>query len=179
MGIRFIQADLPGVVLVEPQIHRDSRGYFLELYHQEKYAAGGVSTTFVQDNFSHSVRGTLRGLHFQKRRPQAKLVTVMSGEIFDVVVDIRPHSSSQGKWFGVRLSAENKRQIFVPEGFAHGFCVLSDKASVHYKCSSFYDSSDEGGVLWSDPQLGIKWPISSPLISEKDALYPLLKDVLK
>lgn len=178
MEIKFVQSELPGVVLVEPQVHGDSRGYFLELYHQEKYAAGGITASFVQDNFSFSVHGTLRGLHFQRKKPQAKLVTAVSGEIFDAVVDLRPQSPSFGKWFGARLSGENKRQIFVPEGFAHGFCVLSETASVHYKCSSFYDPADEGGILWSDPEIGIEWPLREVLLSAKDKAFPIFRDAI-
>jgi dTDP-4-dehydrorhamnose 3,5-epimerase len=134
----------------------------------------GIDADFVQDNLSYSVRDTLRGLHFQKTRPQAKLVTVLSGAIFDVAVDIRPGSRQFGRWLGVRLAAEEGRQLFIPEGFAHGFCVLSLRARVHYKCTDFYDPEDEGGILWSDPGIGIQWPVKSPLVSDKDSTFPTL-----
>ncbi len=169
MEIRFKPTELPGVLVVEPAVFPDSRGHFLELYHREKYRGHGIEPDFVQDNFSHSAKGVLRGLHFQVRRPQAKLVTALRGEIFDVVVDLRPDSPAFGKWLGVRLSGERKTQIFVPKGFAHGFCVLSETADVHYKCSQLYDPADEGGILWSDPELGIAWPIDRPILSGKDA----------
>jgi len=178
MELKFVKTELPGVVLVEPVVHGDARGYFTELYHREKYLAGGIESDFVQDNFSHSAKGVLRGLHYQVQKPQAKLVTVLSGEIFDVAVDIRRDYPTFGKWVGVHLSGENKRQIFVPKGFAHGFCVLSEFADVHYKCSSFYDPKDERGILWSDPGIGIRWPEREPSVSPKDAEHPLLKEAL-
>lgn len=172
MAIKIISTELPGVLIVEPEVWRDDRGHFNEIYHQEKYRAAGIDLAFTQDNFSFSRRGTLRGLHYQVTKPQAKLVTALSGEIFDVAVDIRRDSPHFKKWVGVALSAENKRQLFVPEGFAHGFCVLSETASVLYKCSRLYDPADDRSLLWSDPALGIRWPIDAPLLSKKDAAAP-------
>ncbi|MGD8369520.1 MAG: dTDP-4-dehydrorhamnose 3,5-epimerase [Desulfobacterales bacterium] len=168
---------LNGVLLVTPDIYRDRRGYFLETHHRRRYRQMGIDAEFVQDNLSYSVRGTLRGLHFQRTQPQAKLVTVLSGEIFDVAVDIRPGSPAFGQWVGVRLAAEQGRQLFIPEGFAHGFCVLSLRARVHYKCTDFYTPEDEGGILWSDPGIGIQWPVKSPLVSDKDGAFPTLANL--
>ena len=168
---------LKEVIVVEPDVFSDKRGYFMETYQRLRYQDSGIDVTFVQDNLSFSRKGVLRGLHYQFPHEQAKLVQVIQGEIFDVAVDIRKGSPSFGKWISVILSHENKRQLFVPAGFAHGFCVLSDYAYVLYKCSDYYSPQSEGGILWSDPDLGIKWPISNPLLSEKDATYPHLKDV--
>jgi dTDP-4-dehydrorhamnose 3,5-epimerase len=166
-------------LIIDPDVFHDQRGYFMETYHQEKYAESGISSHFVQDNLSYSVRGTLRGLHYQHPHGQAKLVQMIKGEIFDVIVDIRLGSPTFGRWTGVRLSDENSRQFYVPEGFAHGFCVLSEMALVYYKCSDFYAPQSEGGILWSDPDIGIEWPISAPLLSDKDSKYPRLNDVPK
>ena len=149
----------------------------METYHQIRYSDTGIKGTFVQDNLSHSILGTLRGLHYQLHHAQAKLVQVINGAIFDVAVDIRQGSPSFGQWTGVHISDENRHQIFVPEGFAHGFCVLSETADVIYKCTDFYVLDDEGGILWSDPGIGIDWPIADPLLSDKDSQYPCLKDV--
>ncbi len=176
----FIKTDIEGVVIVEPKVFGDHRGYFMETYQAEAFAEGGITTTFVQDNQSKSKKGVLRGLHYQKTFPQAKLVRVIKGEVFDVAVDLRPGSTTYGKWVGVVLSEENKRQFFVPKGFAHGFLVLSDEAEFCYKCDDFYHPEDEGGLLWSDPDVGINWPISediTPLLSEKDKIHPLLKEL--
>jgi dTDP-4-dehydrorhamnose 3,5-epimerase len=170
---------LPEVLVITPDVYRDARGYFLETYHAGKYRQAGVAATFVQDNLSRSVRGTLRGLHAQQRRPQGKLVRVVEGEIFDVAVDIRRGAPSFGRWVAVRLSAENFRQCYVPPGFAHGFSVLSDVAVVEYKCTELYDPADELGVIWNDPDLGIQWPIGAPTLSVKDASAPRLRDVLE
>ena len=169
---------LPEVLVVTPHVYRDARGYFLETYHAGKYRAAGIAASFVQDNLSRSVRGTLRGLHAQQRRPQGKLIRVVEGEIFDVAVDIRRGSPSFGRWVAVHLSAENFRQCYVPPGFAHGFCVLSESAVVEYKCTELYDPADELGVIWSDPDLAIQWPISEPTLSVKDGSAPRLRDVL-
>ncbi len=166
--MKFLSTDLPGVMLIEPDVYRDTRGFFLETYHAGKYRAAGIDGIFVQDNHSHSVRGTVRGLHAQRHRAQGKLVRVLQGEIFDVAVDIRRGSPTFHRWVGVRLSADNFRQIYVPPGFAHGFCVLSEVADVEYKCTELYDPVDEFGVLWNDPALGISWPVHEPLLSEKD-----------
>jgi len=173
--LKFVQTGLPGVVIVEPDVFRDPRGFFLETFHAARYREGGIPYEFVQDNHSRSVRGTLRGLHAQRRRPQGKLVRVVQGEIFDVAVDIRPFSPTFGKWEGAQLSAENFRQIFVPPGFAHGFCVLSETAEVEYKCTDFYDRADEIGARWDS--VGIDWPLQRPLLSPKDAALPTLAEL--
>ncbi|MFI5395265.1 MAG: dTDP-4-dehydrorhamnose 3,5-epimerase [Candidatus Binatia bacterium] len=179
--MKFVETELPGVIVIEPDVYRDGRGFFLETYHTRKYAEGGIRATFVQDNHSRSVRGTLRGLHAQRRQPQGKLVRVLRGEIFDVVVDIRLGSPTFGRWIGINLSAENFRQCYIPPNFAHGFCVNSDWAEFEYKCTAFYDPADEIRLLWNDPDLGIAWPVTAPLLSEKDrAAQPLtaLMDLL-
>ncbi len=173
--MKFIKTPLDGVLLVEPDVFRDARGFFLETFHARKYRDGGIACDFVQDNHSRSQRGTLRGLHAQRQHPQGKLVRAVKGEIFDVAVDIRKASPTFGKWVSAVLSAENFRQLFVPPGFAHGFCVLSDVAEVEYKCTDFYDKADEIGVLWSS--VGIDWPVKDPLLSPKDAALPPLSEV--
>ena len=175
--MRFTPLALPDVILVEPDVHRDARGFFLETYHVERYRSGGIPGPFVQDNHSRSVRGTLRGLHAQRRRPQGKLVRAVDGEMFDVAVDVRRASPTFGRWVGVRLSGENFRQLYVPAGFAHGFCVLSEVVNVEYKCTDFYDPGDEIGLVWNDPEVGIEWPVSDPIISEKDRRLPPLKSL--
>jgi dTDP-4-dehydrorhamnose 3,5-epimerase len=177
--MNIIPTALEGVWLIEPDVYSDHRGFFMETYHRKRYQASGIQAVFVQDNLSQSSRSTLRGLHYQIRRPQAKLVQVISGEIYDVAVDLRPESPAFGKWVGVFLSGENKKQLFIPEGFAHGFCVLSDTAFFSYKCSDFYAPDDEGGLLWSDPDLQIDWPVTHPLISKKDRGFPRLSDIPK
>ena len=176
--MNIITTLLEGVLIIEPGVFEDNRGFFMETYNQNKYQKSGINRLFIQDNLSYSVRGTLRGLHFQIKHPQAKLVQVITGEIFDVAVDIRKDSPTFGKWTGVVLSAQNKRQMFIPEGFAHGFCVISETAYFLYKCSDFYAPDDEGGIIWSDPDIGIEWPVKSPLISEKDKHYPRLCEQL-
>ena len=168
---------LKEVIIVEPDVFGDHRGYFLETFQKKRYEEAGINVSFVQDNLSISRKGVLRGLHYQFPHEQAKLVQVIEGEIFDVAVDIRRDSPSFGKWTSVILSHENKRQLFIPAGFAHGFCVLSDTAYVLYKCSDYYSPESEGGILWSDPELDIQWLISNPLLSDKDAAYPHLKDI--
>jgi len=177
--LRFLPSELPDVVLVEPDVFRDARGFFLETFHADKYRKGGIEGPFVQDNHSRSARGTLRGLHAQLRRPQGKLVRAVRGEIFDVAVDIRRRSPTFGKWVSTVLSEENFRQIFVPPGFAHGFCVLSEMAEIEYKCTDFYFRDDEIGIRWDDPALGVPWPIREPLLSPKDAALPLLEELKK
>lgn len=154
----FIKTELDGVVIVEPTVFGDERGYFMETYQKEEFAAAGIDREFVQDNQSKSTRGVLRGLHFQKEHTQGKLVRVVSGEVFDVAVDCRPNSKTFGKWTGVILSAENKRQFYVPEGFAHGFLVLSDEAEFTYKCTDYYTPSAEGGIPYNDPTVNVQWP---------------------
>jgi dTDP-4-dehydrorhamnose 3,5-epimerase len=177
MPLKFIETQIPGVIQIEPVVFNDSRGFFMETYHARKYKDGGVDRIFVQDNYSHSRRGTLRGLHYQLNHPQGKLVYVIKGEIYDVAVDIRQGSPTFGKWVGTYLSSENRRQLFIPEGFAHGFCVLSETADFIYKCTDFYAPDDDYGILWSDPSLKIDWPVESPILSEKDEGNPALKDV--
>jgi len=172
--MRFIDTPLQGIILIELDVYEDCRGCFLELYHSDRYGIAGLSARFVQDNFAKSVYGALRGLHYQLRHPQGKLVTAMVGTIFDVVVDIRQDSSSFGQWYGVELSAENKRQVYIPPGFAHGYCVLSETASVMYKCTDFYVPGDERGIIWNDPEVNVSWPISAPLLSAKDQMYGTL-----
>jgi len=176
--VRFTPLALPEVILVEPDVHRDARGFFVETYHLEKYRAGGIAGPFVQDNHSRSVQVTLRGLHAQRRRPQGKLVRAVDGEMFDVAVDIRRGSATFGRWVGVRLSGENFQQLYVPPGFAHGFCVLSAVVHVEYKCTDFYDAADEIGLAWNDPDVRIEWPIRDPIISDKDQRLPRLRDLL-
>jgi dTDP-4-dehydrorhamnose 3,5-epimerase len=165
------------VVLIDPPVFADERGFFMETFHGRKYAEQGIDRTFVQDNHSHSCRSTLRGLHYQLDHPQGKLVYAVTGEIFDVAVDIRRGSPTFGRWVGTTLSAQNKRQIYVPEGFAHGFCVLSEEADVIYKCTDLYAPEDEYGILWLDTQIGIEWPVDSPLLSPKDSRNPTLEEL--
>ncbi len=172
--MNIVQTPLDGVLIVEPKIFEDHRGFFTETWHRERYRQAGIDSAFVQDNMSFSARGVLRGLHYQIQHPQAKLVQVITGEIFDVAVDLRPGSPTFAKWTGVRLSGENHRQFYIPEGFAHGFCVLSEQAHFMYKCSDFYAPGDEGGILWSDPDIAIDWPVNDPVISPKDAALPAL-----
>jgi dTDP-4-dehydrorhamnose 3,5-epimerase len=176
--VRVIPTDLPGLVIIEPDVHRDARGYFLETFHAGKYAAHGIPSTFLQDNHSRSVRDTLRGLHLQVRKPQGKLVRVVEGEIWDVAVDVRRGSPTFGRWAGVRLSADNFRQAYVPPGFAHGFCVVSTSAQVEYKCTELYDPDDELGIAYDDATLAIAWPATSPLLSERDRHHPQLAAVI-
>jgi dTDP-4-dehydrorhamnose 3,5-epimerase len=169
-------ASLPEVIIIEPDLSRDHRGYFMETYHQEKFSSAGIDVRFVQDNQSMSSRGTLRGLHYQIKRPQGKLVRAIQGEIYDVCVDIRRSSPRFGRWFGIALSEENKRTLYIPPNFAHGFCVLSETAEFSYKCTDFYFPDYERSIRWNDPDLAIDWPIQEPILSERDASCPLLRD---
>lgn len=153
--------EIEGLKIITPQVFRDERGYFMETYQYEDFKAAGIDKVFVQDNQSASVKGVLRGMHFQIQYPQDKLVRVLQGEVYDVALDLRPGSATYGKWYGVLLSAENKKQFFVPKNFAHGFLVLSDYAEFAYKCTEFYHPNDEGGILWNDPEIGIEWPIEA------------------
>jgi dTDP-4-dehydrorhamnose 3,5-epimerase len=168
---------LDGTFVIEPKVFGDERGYFLETWNRERYGAQGLSADFVQDNLSFSRRGIVRGLHFQSPNPQGKLVQVLHGEVFDVVVDLRRSSRTFAQWEGIHLSSENKRQFYVPPGFAHGFAALSESALFHYKCSSPYSPADELTLLWNDPDLGIAWPVESPILSEKDRKGLRLRDV--
>ena len=176
--MRVISTDILGVVIIEPVVHRDPRGYFLETFHAERYAASGLPTRFVQDNQSGSVQHTLRGLHLQLRNPQGKLIQVVEGEIWDVAVDVRPGSPTFGQFASTTLSAANFRQMYVPPGCAHGFCVMSPVAQVQYKCTALYDPSDELGIAYNDPALAIPWPVREPIVSDRDRRHPRLRDVL-
>lgn len=177
MPFSFKTLDISDVILIEAKSFPDKRGHFKETYKESEFVKNGISTKFVQDNFSHSTRGVLRGLHYQKNSmAQAKLVTAITGEIFDVAVDLRKNSSTYGKWVGETLSSKNHKMLFVPEGFAHGFCVLSDTADVIYKVNREYSPEHERGIIWNDFSVGIKWPISEPVMIEKDLHNPLLKD---
>ncbi|HYO16595.1 MAG TPA: dTDP-4-dehydrorhamnose 3,5-epimerase [Thermoanaerobaculia bacterium] len=175
--MRFLPTALPEVIVIEPDVFKDDRGFFLETWQAERYREGGLPTTFVQDNHSFSVRNVLRGLHAQLRHPQGKLVRAVLGEIYDVAVDIRPDSPTFGKWVGEILSGDNFRQIWIPPGFAHGFCVLSETAHVLYKCTELYRRDDEVSILWSDPEIGIEWPTREPLLSPKDRQARRLQDI--
>lgn len=176
MPLKLLKTNLDDVLIFEPQRFEDERGFFMETYHEQKYSKLEGVSSFVQDNTSHSKRNVIRGLHYQLKHPQGKLVFVLSGEIYDVCVDIRHGSPNFGKWIGCHLTASNKRQLFIPCGFAHGFCVLSETADVIYKCTDFYAPDDEYGIHWSDPTVGINWPIQNPILSEKDKAFKYLVD---
>ncbi len=174
-NFKFTKTKIDGVIIVEQKVFGDSRGYFMETYEKRKFAEGGITAEFVQDNQSLSTKGVLRGLHFQKTHPQAKLVRVIKGSVYDVAVDLRKDSPTYGEYVGAVLSDENKKQFFIPKGFAHGFLVLSDVAEFVYKCDDFYYPSDEGGMMWNDPEIGIEWPldgIEEIKLSEKDKKNP-------
>lgn len=176
--MRVIATDLPGVLIIEPKVHGDERGFFVETFQAERYRnEAGIELAFVQDNHSRSRRGVLRGLHAQKRHPQGKLVRVSRGEVFDVAVDIDPHSPHFGKWVGVALSDVNGRQLWIPPGYAHGFAVTSEFADFEYKCTDYYHPEAETGLLWNDPEVGIRWPLADPAISAKDAILPTLAQI--
>ncbi len=175
--MRRIETSLPGVCLLEPRVFTDPRGFFLESYNEVVFHRLGIRERFVQDNHSKSFKGTLRGLHYQLRHPQAKICRAIQGEVMDVVVDVRPDSPTFGRWVKARLSAENRLQIYVPIGFAHGFLALSDSAELIYKCSDFYDAQDERGVIWNDPELAIDWPTQAPILSDRDRDLPRLSSV--
>ena len=175
--MKFTPTELPEIIVIEPDVFRDVRGFFLESYHERKYCEGGIDVRFVQDNHSCSTRDTLRGLHAQVRRPQGKLIRVLRGAIHDVAVDVRRGSPSYRRWVAVTLTAEEFRQCYIPPGFAHGFCVLSDVAEVEYKCTDYYDPTDELRILWNDPAIGVRWPVTQPVLSEKDRVAPLLQQV--
>lgn len=175
--MKIRETAIPGVVLLAPDVFRDERGFFLETYQDERFAAHGIDVTFRQDNRSHSSRGVLRGLHYQVRRPQGHLVTVLIGEIFDVGLDLRRGSPTFGKTVTTLLKAADHTQLWLPPGIAHGFCVLSKTADIHYKCSDIYQAGDEGGVLWNDPDLAIDWPLKTPIVAAKDQAFSRLKDI--
>jgi dTDP-4-dehydrorhamnose 3,5-epimerase len=175
--VRVVDTDLPGVLLIEPAVHVDGRGFFLETYHADRYRAAGIPGPFVQDNHSRSAAGTLRGLHLQLARPQGKLVRVIEGEIYDVAVDVRRGSPTFARFFGIALTAANFRQCYIPPGFAHGFCVLSETAQVEYKCTDLYDPASEIGIAWNDPAIAIPWPIAKPVLSPRDARHPTLAEL--
>ena len=180
--IKVTPCPIQRLYVIEPKVFPDSRGYFMETYNENDFREEGLNMKFVQDNQSMSIKGVLRGLHFQKQFPQGKLVRVIRGAVFDVAVDLRADSETYGKWFGVELTAENKKQFYIPEGFAHGFLVLSDEAEFVYKCTDFYHPGDEGGVIWNDPDIGIQWPIPEGMEiiqSEKDTKWSGLKDTFK
>ena len=175
--MRVIPANIPSVLIVEPDVYVDVRGFFLETYHADKYRAAGIADLFVQDNHSRSAGSTIRGLHLQLGRPQGKLIRVIEGEIFDVAVDVRRGSPTFAKWVGVTLSAENFKQCYIPKGFAHGFAVTSGVAQVEYKCTDIYDAASEIGIAWDDPDIAITWPVSAPVLSERDKRHPRLAEV--
>jgi dTDP-4-dehydrorhamnose 3,5-epimerase len=177
MFMRVVETELNGVLIIEPRCFRDDRGFFLESFQLPRYSEAGIIDEFVQDNHSRSVRGVLRGLHFTIKHPQAQIVTVMRGRIFDVVVDLRKSSATFGHWFGIELSDEGPRQLYMAPGFAHGFCVLSEFTDLHYKISHLYDGADEGGLIWNDADLAIRWPIANPIVSARDSAYPTLRQL--
>ncbi len=176
-NLQIIETALPGVVIVKPRVFEDPRGFFMETYRQNVLAEAGIHENFVQDNHSHSSRGVLRGLHYQLQRPQAKLCRVAQGEVLDIAVDVRLGSPTFGKWVSVVLSGENRQQLFIPKGFAHGFVVRSETADFLYKCSDYFDGPDDRGVLWNDPAIGIDWQTAEPILSEKDKRYLPLNEI--
>ena len=175
--MNFTETKLAGVLIIEPKVFGDSRGFFKETFQAERYREAGIEYTFVQDNYSRSQKGVLRGLHCQITKPQGKLVSCPKGAVFDVAVDIDPESTTYGQYVGVELTEDNHKQLWVPPGYAHGFCVLSETADFQYKCTDYYDPSDEGGVIWNDPDVAIEWPITHPSLSNKDMLLPSLKEL--
>jgi dTDP-4-dehydrorhamnose 3,5-epimerase len=172
------QTILPGVVIIKPDVFGDARGFFIETFRTTRYEEAGITAAFVQDNHSRSARGVLRGMHFQKKHPQGKLLTVSHGKVFDVAADINPASPTFGKHVSIELSDENHFQIYIPPGYAHGFCVLSEFADFHYKCTDFYVGNDQHGVMWNDSTLAIDWPIKNPSLSEQDKKWPTLKELI-
>jgi dTDP-4-dehydrorhamnose 3,5-epimerase len=175
--MKVIETKLPGALVIEPQVFGDARGYFYESYHEAKYREAGIVARFVQSNVSRSARGVLRGLHYQWPNPQGKLVSVLEGEVYDVAVDIRRGSPTFGQWAGVMLTADNHRHFWIPEGFAHGFCVASESAIFTYECTALYDREADAAICWNDADIGIDWPVSEPLLSEKDVRAPLLRAI--
>lgn len=177
--MKVTKTKIDDCIIIEPKVFGDDRGFFLETYQQEKYQQAGIKEIFVQDNRSRSTKNVLRGLHFQKNKPQGKLVTVTNGEVFDIAVDLRPNSKTFGQYESIILSGENKLQFYIPPGFAHGFCVLSEMADFQYKCTDYYDPSDEAGIIWNDNTLNINWPIDTPIVSVKDKQQPQFKTIFK
>ena len=177
--MRIVQTALPGCVVIEPAVHGDSRGYFYESFHAQKFAEAGLDLRFVQTNVSRSARGVLRGLHYQWPNPQGKLVSVVEGEVYDVAVDIRHGSPTFGRWIAAMLTAENKRQFWIPEGFAHGFCVVSDYATFVYQCTALYDRDADSGIRWNDGEIAVDWPVAQPLLSDKDQRAPFLAEIAR
>lgn len=177
--MKILETELAGVLIIEPRVFSDSRGYFFESFQAERYKENGITKEFVQDNVSHSTKGVLRGLHYQLEHPQGKLVFVLTGAVLDVIVDIRRGSPMFGKSVSIELNETNRRQVYVPPGYAHGFCVISETVDFLYKCTDYYSPASERGIAWNDPDLGITWPVSDPILSEKDTRYPRLKDVLE
>jgi dTDP-4-dehydrorhamnose 3,5-epimerase len=175
--VKVTPAQIPDVLIIEPDVHRDGRGFFLETYHSERYRQHGIPGPFVQDNHSRSVARTLRGLHLQLRRPQGKLIRVVEGEVFDVAVDVRRGSPTFGRAVGISLTADSFRQVYIPPGFAHGFCVLSPVAQFEYKCTDLYDRESEIGIAWNDPALAIAWPVADPILSARDSHHPTLVEL--
>lgn len=175
--MKVTRTSLPGAVVIEPQVFGDARGFFYESYNEAKYREAGIDRRFVQSNVSRSAKGVLRGLHYQWPNPQGKLVSVLEGEVYDVAVDIRRGSPTFGRWTGVMLTAENHRHFWIPEGFAHGFCVVSEFATFSYQCTALYEREGDAGIRWNDADIGIDWPVSAPLLSEKDTRAPFLQDV--
>ena len=175
--MRVSSTDIPDVLIIEPQVHHDGRGFFVETYHAGRYGRYGIHGPFLQDNHSRSVGGTLRGLHLQLERPQAKLIRVIEGRIYDIAVDVRRGSPTFARWVAITLSAENFKQCFIPTGFAHGFCVLSPVAQIEYKCTDAYDPAGEIGIAWNDPALAIPWPVAEPMLSERDRHHPTLAEL--
>ncbi len=176
--MKVTKTKIAGVLIIEPKVFGDARGFFLETFNAKRYAEAGIIESFVQDNHSHSAKGVLRGLHFQKQYPQGKLVKVTQGSVFDVAVDIRQNSPTYGQWVGITLSAEKHTQFYVPPGLAHGFCVISETADFHYKCTEYYHPEDEGSIRWDDPEIGIQWPVTEPVLSDKDSNAMYFKDLL-
>ncbi len=176
--MRVEPSALPDVLIIDPDVHVDGRGFFIETYHADRYRRHGIDGPFVQDNQSRSLARTLRGLHLQVEHPQGKLIRVIEGEIFDVAVDVRRGSPTFGRWVGINLSAENFKQCYIPQGFAHGFCVLTEIAQVEYKCTDVYDPASEIGIMWNDPAVGIAWPVAQPVLSARDGRHPALADLM-
>lgn len=177
--MRVIETKLPGVLIIDPKVFGDARGFFTETFQAQRYREAGIEYDFVQDNHSRSQKGVLRGLHFQKSKPQGKLVSCSKGAVFDVAVDVDSTSATFGQYVDIELTEDNHRQFWVPPGYAHGFCVLTDTADLQYKCTDYYDPSDESGLIWNDRDVAIEWPIDQPLLSDKDARLPSLKELAK